>query len=357
RGPGGRGPGGGGGRGQYGGGGRKVRPRWGRIFLVTTGVIAVLALAAAAGAWAYVSSLNDDMKRTDAFGALTGDRPAKKVDGTLNILILGTDSRDPSAKQAAGEWRTDTIILLHVPASHDKAYLISLPRDLWVDVPESPDGQNGGHMAKLNAAYSWGGPPLMVQTVEQFTGVLIDHLAIVDFWGFQKVVNAVGGVKLCPEIPPGKKVLTSVHPPHREFKPGCQVYKGDAALDYIRQRKQFPEGDFARMRHQQEFLKALMDQATSRQVFTSPTAMKSFMESVTQAVTVDQDFSLLDMAIQFRSLRSEDLMFMTSPHLGTDTIDGQSVIVSDKEKAVSLYEAVTNDQVAEWLKKNPPKKK
>lgn len=334
-----------------------MRPRWGRIFLVTVAVIGVLTLAAALGAWAYVGSLNDDMKRTDAFAGVTGDRPPKSVDGTLNILILGTDSRDPSAKQAAGAWRTDTIILLHVPASHDKAYLISLPRDLWVNVPESPDGQNGGHMAKLNAAYAWGGPPLMVQTVEQYTGVLIDHVAIVDFWGFKRVVSAVHGVKLCPEMPPGQDSFKSIHKPYRVFKKGCRTYGGEAALDYIRQRKQFPEGDFARMRHQQEFLKALMDKATSQEVFTSPSAMTAFMRAVTKAVTVDKDFSLMDMAIQFRSLRSDDLVFMTSPHLGTDMIDGQSVIVSDKEKASSLYNAVTNDEVAEWLKKNPQKKK
>ncbi len=322
---------------------------------MVTAVVGVLVLAAALGAWAYVGSLNDDMKRTDAFAGLTGDRPAK-VDGALNILVLGTDSRDPNAKQDSGKWRTDTIILLHVPANHDKAYLISLPRDLWVDVPESADGQNGGSMAKLNAAYAWGGPPLMVQTVENFTGVLIDHVAIVDFTGFKKVVDAVDGVKLCPEMPPGQDSFQSIHGKKRTFKKGCREYGGAAALDYIRQRKQFPTGDFARMKHQQEFLKALMDKATSNDVFTSPTKMDAFLTTVTEAVTVDKEFSLMDMAIQFRSLRSKDLTFMTSPHQGTGMRDGQSVIVSDKEKASSLYEAVNNDEVADWVKKNPEKK-
>ncbi len=354
RGPGGRGPGGGGG--EY-GGGRKIRPRWGRIFGVILVVGLVLTLAAALGAWAYVGSLNDDMKRTDAFSGLTGNRPPVKADGAMNILLLGSDSRDQKAKDSgAGQWRTDTIVLLHVPASHDKAYLISMPRDLWVEVPESPDGQHGGAMAKLNAAYAWGGPPLMVQTVENFTGVHIDHVAIVDFWGFKRVVSAVHGVKLCPEMPPGQTSFKSIHPPYRTFKKGCQTMGGDAALDYIRQRKQFPTGDFARMKHQQEFLKALMDKATSEGVFTSPSTMDAFLRAVTKAVTVDKDFSLMDMAIQFRSLRSKDLTFMTSPHQGTGMIDGQSVVVSDKEKASSLYQAVIDDRVADWLKKNPQKK-
>ncbi|HEX6075486.1 MAG TPA: LCP family protein [Micromonosporaceae bacterium] len=358
---------GGGYSGGYGGGGGdydddgygrrgRVRPRWGRIFLVLLGVVVVLALVAGLGAWAYVSSLNDDMRRTDAFAGLDGHRAPKAVAGPLNILLLGSDSRDPDAKQDSGKWRTDTIILLHVPSTHDKAYLISLPRDLWVQVPESPDGKHGGVRAKLNAAYAWGGPPLMVQTVENFTGVHIDHVAIVDFFGFKQVVDAVGGVRLCPEMPPGQDSFKSIHKPFRTFKKGCQMMSGKVALDYIRQRKQFPTGDFARMKHQQDFLKALMDKATSNEVFTDPAAMNAFLRSVTKAVIVDDDFSLLDMAIQFRKLRSKDLIFMTSPHRGTGMIDGQSVIVSDKEKAASLYEAVANDQVAEWVKQNPPKK-
>jgi LCP family protein required for cell wall assembly len=324
---------------------------------VLFGLILVLALVAGLGAWAYVSSLNDDMRRTDAFAGLDNHRVAKTVDGPLNILLLGTDSRDPDAKQDSGRWRTDTIILLHVPSSHDKAYLISLPRDLWVQVPESPDGKHGGVRAKLNAAYAWGGPPLMVQTVENFTGVHVDHVAIVDFWGFKQVVDAVGGVRMCPEAPPGQNSFKSIHKPFRTFKKGCQNMSGKVALDYIRQRKQFPTGDFARMQHQQEFLRALMDKATSNEVFTDPTAMNAFLRSVTKAVIVDEGFSLLDMALQFRKLRSKDLVFMTSPHRGTDMIDGQSVIVSDKEKAASLYEAVANDRVADWVKQNPPKKK
>ncbi len=329
-----------------------MRPRWGRILLVFTGVVAALALVATLGAWAYVSSIDGDMKRTDAFAGLTGDRPPKTVDGTLNILMLGVDSHTPKA----GSNRPDTTILLHVPANHEKAYLISLPRDLWVKVPESPDGQHGGQMAKLNAAYAWGGAPLTVQTVEGYTGVHIDHVAIVDFAGFKDVVNAVGGVDMCVETPKGTDSFKSIHPPYRTYKKGCYSLDGARALDYIRQRKQFPEGDFARMRHQQQFLKALLDKATSQGVLTSPSRMNAFMRTVTKAVTVDQDFSLMDMAIQFRSLRGEDLTFMTSPHLGTDNIDGQSVVVSDKEKAASLYQAVNNDQVAEWLKKNPEKK-
>ena len=125
-------------------------------------------------------------------------------------------------------------------------------------------------------------------------------------------------------------------------------------LDYIRQRKQFPTGDFARMQHQQEFLKAIMDKAVSAGTVANPLKLKAFVTSVADAMTVDQDFSLFDMAWQFKGLRSSDMVFVTSPHLGSDTINGESVVVSDREKALGLFDAVAKDTVAAWLAQNPP---
>jgi anionic cell wall polymer biosynthesis LytR-Cps2A-Psr (LCP) family protein len=307
---------------------RRLRPRWRRIALVVAVVLAVCLSGSVLGGWLYANSLNDRLKRTDPFSALTGDRPPVLAEGAMNILMLGSDSRDPDAPiDTAGKWRADTLILMHIPASHDKAYLINFPRDLWVHIPRSQDGNYGNVMAKINAAYAWGGVPLTVQTVEGYTGVRIDHIALIDFGGFVQVTDALGGVDLYIE-----------------------------ALDYIRQRKQFPDGDFARMRHQQQFLKALMDKAASTGTLTNPAKLNAFLTSVTNAMTVDKDFSLLSMAIQFRSLRSDDLVFMTSPFSGTDTIDGQSVVVSDKTKALALFDAVARDRVADWLAKNPSAK-
>lgn len=342
---GGKGPG----RGGRGYGRSGARPRWGRIIGVLAVVVVVLAGAALLGAWAYAKSFDDDLKRTDAFAGLTDGRPRKTVDGALNILVLGTDSRDPEAKvDDNGQWRTDTIMLVHVPANHEKAYLISLPRDLYVEVPKSPDGKHGGRKAKLNAAFAWGGVPLMVQTVETYSGVRIDHVALVDFWGFAAVTDALGGVDLYIE-----KTITSVHN-GRVFKQGMMHLGGHEALDYIRQRKQFPDGDFARMRHQQQFLMALMKKATDTGTLTSPSKLDAFLKAVTKAVTVDHDFSVVDMALQFRSLRSDDLTFLTTPVKGTDTINGESVVVSDKEKALTLFQAINSDTMTEWAAKNKP---
>lgn len=328
---------------------RRLRPRWGRILGISAIVLLLLAATAAFATYTWISGVDDGLKRTDPFADIAG-RPAKVVDGTVNILLLGSDSRDPDAAvDQGGKWRTDTMVLLHIPASHDRAYLISFPRDLWVHVPPSKDGQFGNTMAKLNAAYAWGGLPLMVQTLEGYTGVRMDHVALIDFAGFKRVVNALGGVDMNVE-----KTIKSIHKPFRTFNKGPNHFDGAEALDYIRQRKQFPDGDFARIRHQQEFLKAVMNKAVSAGTVTSPGRLKEFVTSVADAMTVDQEFSLLDMAWQFRSLRSDDLIFITSPHNGTANIDGQSVVVSDREKALALFDAVTKDTVAAWLAQESP---
>ncbi|MDI5939961.1 LCP family protein, partial [Micromonospora sp. DH15] len=184
---------------------------------------------------------------------------------------------------------------------------------------------------------------------ECFTDVRIDNVMAIDFAGFKQVTDALGGVDLKVE-----RSITSIHKPFRKFTKGTMHMNGAEALDWIRQRKQFPDGDFARMRHQQEFLKALMDKAASTGTLTNPKKLNAFLQSVTDAVTVDQGFSLVDMALQFRSLRGENLIFVTSPNSGSDTINGESVVVSDREKALAMYQAMTADKMAEWVKANPP---
>lgn len=328
---------------------KRLRPRWGRIALISFLALVLVAALTGLGAFLWISGVNDDLKRTDPFANIEG-RPAKVAEGTINILMLGTDSRDPDAPiNSASQWRTDTIVLMHIPASHDKAYMISFPRDLYVHVPPSQDGEFGDTMAKINAAYAWGGLPLMVQTVEGYTGVRIDHVALIDFGGFIKVTDALGGVDMNIE-----RNITSIHKPYRKFTKGMNHLDGAEALDYIRQRKQFPTGDFARMQHQQEFLKAIMDKAASAGTIANPLKLKAFVTSVADAMTVDQDFSLFDMAWQFKGLRSSDMVFITSPHLGSDTINGESVVVSDRQKALGLFDAVAKDTVAAWLTQNPP---
>ncbi|WP_326561783.1 LCP family protein [Micromonospora sp. NBC_01796] len=324
------------------------RPRWGRIALVAGAAVLVLALIAAGGTWIYVRGLDNDLARTDPFSALTGDRP-KSVNGALNILLVGSDSRDPDAPvDESSEWRADTIIVMHIPANHKEAYLVSIPRDLYVPIPDGAGAECGsGGRGKINGAFAFGGLPLAVRTVECVTDVRINHVMAIDFGGFKEVTDALGGVDLTVE-----RTVTSIHKPFRKFNKGVNHMNGTEALDWIRQRKQFPDGDFARMRHQQEFLKALLDKAASSGTLTNPAKLNGFLKSVTASVTVDEGFSLVDMAVEFRNLRGENLRFFTSPNVGSDTIDGESVVVSDREKALAMYQAMAADKMAEWAQAN-----
>ncbi len=352
RGPGGNGPGGGGPG--FGGGPApyrgRPRPRWGRIALVFGLALLLLAGVAAGGAALYYHQLNSNVDKVDPFSQLTGGRPPKTVPGALNILMLGSDSRDPDSKAQPGEWRTDTMILMHIPKSHDRAYLISIPRDLYVFIPRSQaDPSLGNTRAKINAAFAWGGLPLAVQTMEEFTGVRMDHVVLIDFGGFKQVTDALGGVDLNIE-----QDVTSIHPPFRHFNKGLNHVNGDEALDYVRQRKQFAEGDFARMRHQQQFLKALMKKATDTGTLTNLPRLKAFLDAVSKAIVVDKDFSLADMALQFRNIKGENMTFMVSPHNGSQIVNGEDVVVSDKAKASSLYDAVSKDTVEAWIAEHSP---
>ncbi|MEV4656520.1 LCP family protein [Micromonospora sp. NPDC049301] len=312
---------------------------------ILIGVLAALLVLGGGGIIAVASygrSLNGNLSRTDAFVGLPEEsRPTRAVAGAMNVLLLGSDSRDPDK---TADSRTDTIMVLHLDADHQKAEVISIPRDTWVFVPKSPDGRHGGTMAKINSAYAWGGTPLTVQTVETFTGVHIDHVALVDFAGFAQVVDALGGVDLKIE-----KTITSIHAPHRTFAKGVQHLDGVAALDYVRQRYQFADGDFSRERHQREFLQALLDRAAGIGTLSNPVKLNSFLQAVTSSVTVDEDFNLVDVALELRDLRSDDLTFLGSPSAGTGMKSGQSVVLSDTAKAKALYQEVADDNVQRYL--------
>jgi LCP family protein required for cell wall assembly len=327
----------------------KPKPKWGRIALVAGIAVIIIGLITGISLYGYASGLDKDLKRTDAFSDITDGRPAKTVDGALNILLVGTDSRDPDIDDAkASEWRADTLIMMHIPADHSSAQLVSIPRDLWVQVPAENNAPcDSGSRAKINASFAFGGLPRAVRTVECMTDVHIDNVMAIDFGGFKEVTDALGGVDLKVE-----QSITSIHKPYRKFTKGTMHMDGATALDWIRQRKQFPQGDFARMRHQQEFLKALMDKAASTGTLTNPAKLNDFLKAATAAVTVDDKFSLTDMAVQFRNLRGENLTFITSPNKGSETIAGQSVVVSDREKALALYQAMSADKMSEWMAAN-----
>ncbi|RKN49672.1 LCP family protein [Micromonospora endolithica] len=322
---------------------RRRGPRWRRILVICLVAAAILGGSAMIGGALYLRSVESDIDRVDAFADVPEEgRPQAVPGGAMNMLILGSDSRDP---EGTGGSRTDTIILAHIPKDRSSAQLVSIPRDTWVNVPKSKDGRNGGRDAKINAAYSWGGVPLMVQTVESFTKVRIDHVMIVDFAGFKEIIDALGGVDIKSE-----KTFTSIHPPFRTFQQGTQRMDGEAALDYSRQRKQFADGDFARIRHQQQVIKAILDRAVSGGIVTSPTRLNSFVKATSNAVSVDEKMSLLGLASDLRNLRGSNLTFLTSPTKGTGRVGNESVVFANTEKARTFYDAVRRDAVDEIVR-------
>ncbi|MEV0392181.1 LCP family protein [Polymorphospora rubra] len=325
----------------------RKRRRWRRTAFITVAVLALLGGSGALAGGLYLRSVESSVERLDAFEEIPQeDRPEKVSQDAKNLLILGSDTRDPNSE---GGSRSDTIILAHLAGGRTSAQLVSIPRDTWVHVPRSSNGQHGNREAKINAAYAWGGVPLMVQTVEKFTGVRIDNVVIIDFAGFKEIIDALGGVEIDVE-----ESFTSRHSLNadgrREFTKGRQTMDGAAALDYARERYAFADGDFARIRHQQQVIKAILDKAVSGGVLANPSRLNAFVKATADSVAVDQTLSILDLAMELRHLRSGNLTFVTSPTKGTGMVGSESVVFPDTAKAETFYDAVRRDAVPEILK-------
>ena len=310
-----------------------------RTLLVSLVVVSVLLGGGLLGAGLYLRSVESGVNRVNAFDDVPAEtRPEKIAADALNVLVLGSDSRDPDASGS----RADTIILAHLTKDRTSAQLISIPRDSWVYVPSSKDGLHGNREAKINAAFAWGGLSLMVQTVENYTKVRIDHVVMVDFSGFQEIVDALGGVQIDVD-----QSFTSTHAltpdGRRNFVKGSQLMSGAMALDYARERYVFADGDFTRIKHQQQVIKAILDKAASGGLLGSPTRLDSFLRATADAVSVDETLPLFDMVLQLRHLRSDDLTFLTNPTKGTGRMGTESVVLVDAERTKALYDAVRSD--------------
>jgi LCP family protein required for cell wall assembly len=322
---------------------KRKRRRGLRIFLIIFGVFVILLGAGAVGGALYLRSVDHSVARVDAFKQVPeAARPprAAEAKGAMNYLILGSDSRDPQNTTGS---RSDTIILMHVDKNRSGAQLVSIPRDTWTHIPKSADGKHGDTTAKINAAYAWGGVPLTVQTIEAFTGVRIDHVIMIDFAGFREIVDALGGVTI--DVDESFTATHSVSPGgNRHYDKGPQLMDGAAALDYARERYAFKDGDFARIRHQQQVIKAILNQAASGGMLTNPSQLNAFLRATADAATVDSTMSIFDTAADLRHLRGENLTFYTNPTKGTGMVGDQSVVFPDTAKDKPFYEAIRDDK-------------
>jgi len=316
-------------------------------FLTLTGLL----VAGVAGWGYYLNQQIGNVPRID-LGLDEKQRPERatgEAAESLNILLAGADAGvagAPSIAEAvdSGEWqpgsyRTDTIMILHITADRDGAYLISIPRDSWVRIP-------GHGMNKVNAAFSLGGPSLFVETIEQFSGLRMDHLAIIDWEGFRSLTTALGGVEIyIPE--------TVTDPSTgKTWEQGTQTLEGKEALLYVRQRKGLANGDFDRIKRQQNFLRATMSQLLTEGTMTNPVKLTNVLEAVTRHLTVDKNFDngdMRDLAMSLRGLSTEEVTFVTIPTTCCKTIDGQSTVTVETGKTKELFGAVLADELDSYL--------
>lgn len=264
-----------------------------------------------------------------------------------NWLIVGSDSRAGLTPEEAAELttgdeagasgqRTDTIMLLHIPAlvgGGGGPTLVSLPRDSSVPIP-------GQGRLKLNAAFALGGAPLLVQTVETVTGVHIDHYAEIGFGGFAGIVDDIGGVELCPAEPINDP-LAGLNIPA-----GCQTLDGPQALGYVRTRAS-PRGDLDRVARQREFVSALVSRATSPAVLLNPFRIIPLAAGAPDALSVDDSdhvWHLARLGWTMRTLSGGEAITTTVPIGGFGAVDdGSSGVLWDRERAVQMFEALAED--------------
>ena len=273
-----------------------------------------------------------------------GTRPAESKG--YDYVLVGSDSREGlsaeqqqqlatgSVKDAAGK-RTDSIIMVHVPSGDGKPALISIPRDSYLPIPGH--GKN-----KINAAYSLGGPKLLVETLEAVTDVRIDGYVEIGFGGFASVVDSLGGVDIC--------VKRAMDDPMAgiNLQAGCQTLNGPNALGYVRARYSDPLGDIGRVQRQREFLGAIMHKAVTPSTVLVPWRYYAFSTAAGAGLTVGQDTSLRDVTRVLQALRSvsngEGLSLtvpVSNPALPTHV--GEAV-KWDSAKALELFTAIKNDE-------------
>ena len=308
-------------------------------------VFLVMVLAAGGIVGSFLWKLNNSFQQAETIeveqvfpAEETRPAPATVAPEAQNILLLGSDTRGAVGQDLdtiRGQ-RSDTIMLAHVPENRESVQVVSIMRDYWVEIP-------GHGMNKINAALSFGGVPLLVQTLEGLLGVRIDRLAIIDFEGFKGLTNALGGVMVN-----NPQAFTSRG---HTFNQGEIILNGDQALEFVRARYPFTDGDYTRVRNQQLFLKGVMQKLFTRETLTNPGMIAETVDQFSPYLTVDAGFDsayLTGLGLSLRDIRTENLRFFTAPTLGTGMEGSQSVVYPDWASLEQLALHLQNDTVDQY---------
>jgi LCP family protein required for cell wall assembly len=358
-------------------------PLWARLCAIVGSILMVLSGGALVTSQVLVARYSGSVDQQDLFDDGASAATKEKVSdikGPLNILLVGVDPRDSRTAPLS-----DSIIVVHVAKNLQDAYVFSIPRDLMVDIPAYDKTGFRGGRAKINAAMSYGskmpdgrhevrqGFGLLAKTVSKLTGIkTFDAGAIVNFGGFRRIVDAMGGVTMTidqdvasehlqPNGQPRPRLARCAdnqcaHPyygPKKQYKKGTYHLQGWEALDYVRQRYGLKNGDYDRQRHQQQFIKAMADQALSKDVVTSPAKIDKVLRAAGASLTFDgQGHSVVDWGLALKNIRPANMTLIKLP--------GRSVITGGvyrgealDDTAEDFFASVNNGTVATFLLEHP----
>ncbi|MGW6736041.1 LCP family protein [Streptomyces sp. NPDC055013] len=331
--------------------GRRRKPRDKRKgLLIMAWTAAGIVVLGGTGAGYLYFKLNGNLKSVDIDQVLGTDRPEKVDNGSENILILGSDTRSGSNKKLGGgaddgSARSDTAMILHVYEGHKKASVVSIPRDTLIDRPDCTDTNGKRYPADsdvmFNSAYTTGGAACAVKTVESVSGIRMDHYLEVDFSGFQKLVDKLGGVEVT--------TTKAINDPdsHLNLEAGTHQLTGKQALGLVRTRHGVGDGsDLGRIQLQQAFIKALINQVKDINLFGNPKKLYDLANTATKTVTTDSDLgsvnSLMSFAGGLKSIDSKNMTMVTMP-VRYDPADPNRVIVAESQ-AQQVWTALKNDK-------------
>ena len=322
------------------------------ITSLSVGIVALSAIG-----WLGLGGVSGSLNRTDAFANLK-NRPEKPT-SAMNLLLVGSDNRQGLTKDQIRElWvggtdiaagaRSDTMLLVHISKNRDSAVIVSLPRDSLVTIPEHVSSSDSTKIVparqnKLNAAFSFGGAPLLIETLEGETGLRIDHYIEINYLGFTNIIDALGGIDVCvkKDINDSKSAL--------KLSAGLQTLDGIQALKYVRTRQFDGLGDIGRMKRQQEFMSAVLRKATSTGTLLNPIKLVSFLNAAIKTVTTDNEFNkndLLTLGKQLKNLSADRVRTLTVPLSNPNgrAAGVGSVVIWDEVLSADLFNRLLNDQ-------------
>lgn len=297
---------------------RQRPPRSRRVLKRVLVGVCVFALVVTGGLFVLIKHLEGNIQGVAIPKFYQSNRPAEVIKGPINVLVMGDDTRKGQGPAIGGSTPglSDTTILLHLSANRKFAYGVSLPRDAMVERPacETRNGIDSGGLTQFNAAYAIGGPLCTMKTVEQLTGIHIDHFVVIKFSGFKNMVDAIGGVKVCiPQAIDDNYMNSNIH-----FPAGTYKVSGEQALNYVRERHGVGDGsDIGRMKRQQSFIASMISEVVSAGTLANPVKLYKFLDAATKSIQTDQDFShlsaLAGLGESLKSIGLDHIKFITVP--------------------------------------------